>query len=122
MASLTIKRADRLIGMTVLGTLLLVWLVLTGFDALTQFVRQLGNIGKNTIFGPGLQNWDFSLFKNTKLTERVNLQLRAEFFNVLNHPNFGIPNSNISNPSQVGRITSTSNTPRDIQFGARLSF
>jgi lipopolysaccharide export system permease protein len=47
MASLTIKRADRLIGMTVLGTLLLVWLVLTGFDALTQFVKQLGNIGKN---------------------------------------------------------------------------
>ncbi|TCV95684.1 lipopolysaccharide export system permease protein [Luteibacter rhizovicinus] len=42
-----IKRADRLIGMSVLGTLLLVWLVLTGFDALTQFVRQLGNIGKN---------------------------------------------------------------------------
>jgi len=47
MATLTIKRADRLIGASVLGTLLLVWLVLTGFDALTQFVRQLGNIGKN---------------------------------------------------------------------------
>jgi lipopolysaccharide export system permease protein len=47
MATLTVKRADRLIGASVLGTLLLVWLVLTGFDALTQFVRQLGNIGKN---------------------------------------------------------------------------
>ncbi|KAF1005300.1 MAG: Lipopolysaccharide export system permease protein LptG [Luteibacter sp.] len=47
MSALTIKRADRLIGLSVLGTLLLVWLVLTGFDALTQFVRQLGNIGKN---------------------------------------------------------------------------
>lgn len=47
MASFTVKRADRLIGASVLGTLLLVWLVLTGFDALTQFVRQLGNIGKN---------------------------------------------------------------------------
>ncbi|MET0617584.1 MAG: LPS export ABC transporter permease LptG [Luteibacter sp.] len=47
MASLTVKRADRLIGMSVLGTLLLVWLVLAGFDSLLQFVRQLGNIGKN---------------------------------------------------------------------------
>jgi lipopolysaccharide export system permease protein len=47
MATFTVKRADRLIWMSVLGTLLLVWLVLTGFDALTQFVRQLGNIGKN---------------------------------------------------------------------------
>jgi lipopolysaccharide export system permease protein len=47
MSALTIKRADRLIGASVLGTLLLVWLVLTGFDALNQFVHQLGNIGKN---------------------------------------------------------------------------
>jgi lipopolysaccharide export system permease protein len=45
--SFTIKRADRLIGLTVIGTLAIVWLVLTGFDALTQFIRQLGNIGKN---------------------------------------------------------------------------
>jgi hypothetical protein len=62
------------------------------------------------------------VFKHTALTERLNLEIRAEFFNVLNHPNFGTPASNISNPSQVGRISSTSNTPRDIQFGARLSF
>ncbi|MGF6494699.1 lipopolysaccharide export system permease protein [Luteibacter sp. 621] len=47
MASLSIKRADRLIGASVLSTLLLVWLVLAGFDSLQQFVRQLGNIGKN---------------------------------------------------------------------------
>jgi lipopolysaccharide export system permease protein len=47
MATLTVKRADRLIAMSVLGTLLLVWLVLAGFDSLLQFVRQLGNIGKN---------------------------------------------------------------------------
>jgi len=46
-ATLTVKRADRLIAMSVLGTLLLVWLVLAGFDSLLQFVRQLGNIGKN---------------------------------------------------------------------------
>ena len=47
MASLMVKRADRLIAFSVLGTLLLVWLVLAGFDSLLQFVRQLGNIGKN---------------------------------------------------------------------------
>ena len=52
---------------------------------------RLGNVGKNTLYGPGSQNWDFSVFKNTGITERINAQLRAEFFNVFNHPNFNLP-------------------------------
>ena len=47
MSTFTIKRVDRLVGMSVLGSLLMVWLVLTGFDAMTQLVRQLHNVGKN---------------------------------------------------------------------------
>jgi outer membrane receptor protein involved in Fe transport len=81
-----------------------------------------GNSARNLLFGPGYFNWDTAVFKNTLLTERLNLEFRAEFFNVLNHPSFNPPAANISVPAQVGRITSTFNTPRDIQFGLRLSF
>jgi hypothetical protein len=81
-----------------------------------------GNSARNLLFGPGFFNWDAGVFKNTALTGRVNLEFRAEFFNILNHPNFGLPASNISVPGSVGRITATSNSPRDIQFGLRLQF
>jgi hypothetical protein len=81
-----------------------------------------GNSARNMLFGPGYFNGDAALFKHTAITERINLQFRAELFNALNHASFNPPASNISVPSQVGKITSTSNTPRDIQFGLRLSF
>ena len=81
-----------------------------------------GNSARNLLYGPGIINWDNAVFKNTSITERIKLEFRAEFFNIMNHANFDIPASNISVPSQVGRITSTSNTARDIQFGMRLSF
>ena len=96
------------------------WFNPAAFAVPAQFTY--GNSARNLLFGPGYFNWDTAVFKRTPITERLNLEIRAEFFNVLNHPNFGIPASNISNPAQVGTITSTSNTPRDIQFGARLSF
>ena len=50
-----------------------------------------GDLGRNSIYGPGYKNLDFSITKNTQMTERLNLQLRAEFFNILNHPNFAQP-------------------------------
>jgi outer membrane receptor protein involved in Fe transport len=50
-----------------------------------------GNEPRNHFVGPSYHDWDFSLAKNTKLTERVNMQLRVDFFNVLNHPNFANP-------------------------------
>ena len=50
-----------------------------------------GNLGRNTFLGPRLDNWDFSLVKMFRLTERVNVQLRGEFFNILNHPHFVNP-------------------------------
>jgi hypothetical protein len=81
-----------------------------------------GNSARNSLFGPNLFRWDNGFIKNTRITERLNLEFRAEFFNILNHPSFDVPASNISVPSQVGRITSTVSTARDIQFGMRLSF
>jgi hypothetical protein len=50
-----------------------------------------GDLGRNAIYGPGYADWDFSISKNTQLTENVSLQLRAEIFNLLNHPNFALP-------------------------------
>jgi outer membrane receptor protein involved in Fe transport len=81
---------------------------------------KLGNVGKNTLYAPGSQNWDASFFKNTYLRERLNLQLRGEFFNIFNHPNFGVPGRTINQPT-FGVITSAA-PARIIQFGAKLIF
>ncbi len=80
-----------------------------------------GNSARNMLFGPGGVYWDASVVKSTNLTERLNMQFRAEFFNILNHANFGNPASNISVSSTVGRISSATD-PRNIQFGLRLQF
>lgn len=50
-----------------------------------------GNVGRNSVYGPGFTNMDLSLVKNTKITEKLNLQLRADAFDVFNHPNYGQP-------------------------------
>jgi hypothetical protein len=94
-----------------------------------------GNLGRNSIYGPGYWNLDFSVTKNTRITERVNLQLRAEFFNIFNHPNFALPNGSISIPSSggVGLISQTPDVaqgnpglggggPRVMQLAAKVTF
>jgi hypothetical protein len=55
-----------------------------------------GDLGRNAIFGPGYNNFDFSITKNTQLKDRLGLQFRAEFFNIFNHPNFALPNHNLT--------------------------
>jgi hypothetical protein len=87
-----------------------------------------GNLGRNTLIGPGITELDFSALKNTNITERMKLQFRAEFFNILNHANFSTPNpvvftSASTTPAPTaGVITSTSTTSRQIQFGLKLLF
>jgi hypothetical protein len=80
----------------------------------------VGNGGRGTISGPGLNNWDLGLMKNTPINERVMTQLRAEFFNIFNHAQFTALNVNVDSPS-FGRITNA-RAPRDIQFGLKLTF
>jgi len=85
-----------------------------------------GDLGRGVYRGPGLAELDMSLFKTTRITERTNLQFRAEVFNVLNHANFDTPNATVFsgtsfNPS-AGLITSTATSSRQIQFGLKLFF
>jgi hypothetical protein len=83
-----------------------------------------GNVGRDTLIGPGLATWDFSVLKDTRLRERLNLQFRAEIFNLLNRANFNLPNAVVFTPSGVsptaGVVTSTSTTSRQVQFGLKL--
>ena len=69
---------------------------------------------------------DFSVFKNTPLSERTNLQFRAELFNILNRTNLGTPNSTVFSGSTIspsaGLITTLATTPRQVQFGLKLIF
>src|SRR5205823_12150001 len=81
-----------------------------------------GNSAPNSLFGPGFANWDLGAFKTFPLHERLSLQFRTEFFNVLNHPSFSNPNGDISIPTRVGTITGTSNAARVIQFALRMEF
>jgi hypothetical protein len=53
--------------------------------------RHYGNLGRNSLVGPTYKQWDFALYKNTNIGERLKVQMRAEFFNILNHPNFSSP-------------------------------
>jgi hypothetical protein len=86
-----------------------------------------GNLGRNVFRGPRQQNWDFSLIKNFKISERQSLRFTTDFFNIWNHANFGNPTltdvESIGTPnSPFGKITSTVGTPRLIQFSLRYAF
>jgi hypothetical protein len=93
-----------------------------------------GDLGRDQVYGPGFWNYDFSTTKNFQFGERLQLQFRAEFFNIFNHPNFALP-SNVISPgtAPAGLITQTPDVaqgnpglggggPRVIQFGLRLQF
>jgi hypothetical protein len=83
---------------------------------------EFGNAGKGIISGPGLIDFDAALMRNFRLTERFNLQVRAEGFNLPNHPNFADPFPDIDIPSVAGSITSTTTTSRQLQFALKLIF
>jgi hypothetical protein len=82
----------------------------------------VGNAGRNRFYGPGLTTVDFSVFKNLPLMEKLKAQFRAEFFNVLNHPNFASPNflNDANMDASDGVLASTSTLSRQIQFGLKL--
>jgi hypothetical protein len=132
------------------------WSPATGYLNPLAFIQPafgtFGNLGRNSIYGPGYRNLDFSITKNTEIRDRLSLQFRAEIFNILNHPNFAQPNRNVipafvdngspgspliepnvGAPSVSGLITQTPDAaqtnpglggggPRVVQLGLKLIF
>jgi len=85
-----------------------------------------GDLGRGTYTGPGLLALDLSLVKNIAIAERTRLQLRSEFFNIMNHTNLGTPNAIVFSGGAIspsaGLITATATTGRQIQFGLKVIF
>ena len=80
-----------------------------------------GNVGRNSVYGPGLQTLDLAVVRDFSLTERAKFQVRGEFFNALNHTNLGTPDRFVNTP-QFGTITEATTPGRQIQLSARVSF
>jgi len=90
----------------------------------------IGNLGRDTLVGPGFWDTDFALMKNTRvsrISEAFTVQFRAELFNILNHPGFATPGTGLfvsgggANPS-ADRITASTSTPRQIQLALKVIF
>jgi len=90
-----------------------------------------GNMRRNVVYGPGFVNLDFSVIKDFKFGERFSLQLRGEFFNILNHPNFADPDHDLSDGPTLGLAQFTpdifasnpvigSGGSRHVQVGAKI--
>jgi hypothetical protein len=101
----------------------------------------LGNLGRNTLTGPGIAQVDFAAIKDTRIRESLAVQFRAEFFNLFNHPQFGQPNANLFTAGTAGACTATgagcanlnatagqitslagNTAARQIQFGLKFLF
>jgi hypothetical protein len=97
------------------------WFDITAFAS--ENGAKFGNVGRNTLRGPEFFNVDMGIFRTLTFTERFSLQLRAEALNALNHPNFGNPQSNISDATNFGYVNSTvGQASRQWRFAARFSF
>ncbi|MBI4474942.1 MAG: TonB-dependent receptor plug, partial [Acidobacteria bacterium] len=84
-----------------------------------------GNSGRSILRGPGQTNFDMALRKSFKvggMNENGKLEFRSEFFNILNHAQFGLPGNAVTNASSFGVISSTVVSPRIIQFALKYSF
>jgi hypothetical protein len=104
-----------------------------GDPGLLQCFNLRGNSGRNILIGPGLTNLDFSIVKNSyvrRISENFNVQFHAEFFNILNHANFNVPDlangdddafdaTGAPNPT-FGLLTTTTTDPREIQFALKI--
>jgi hypothetical protein len=80
-----------------------------------------GNVGRNSVYGPGMQTMDLGVVREFSVTEKTRFEARAEFFNAFNHTNLGTPNRFV-NTASFGSITEVSTPGREIQVSARLSF
>jgi hypothetical protein len=80
-----------------------------------------GNVGRNTVYGPGLQTMDLGVVREFSIAEKARFEMRGEFFNLFNHTNYGTPNRFV-NTASFGSITEVATPGREIQLSARISF
>jgi hypothetical protein len=96
------------------------WMAASAFGV--PAANQFGNAGRDIIRGPGLTNYDFSIFRSFSIGERVHTEFRGEFYNVTNTPHFGNPNATVGSAS-FGLITASGyNGNRQVQLGLRVTF
>ncbi len=105
------------------------WFDVTAFAAPAATPARYGTAGRNTLRGPELVNYDFSVFKSFRISETKRVEFRTEFYNLTNTPHFGQPASNFSTASTFGSITSTIGVngvtgggEREVQFALRFIF
>jgi hypothetical protein len=87
----------------------------------TPAAYTFGDVGRNTVYGPGMQTMDLGVVRGFSMTERLRLETRGEFFNAFNHTNYGTPNRFV-NTAGFGSITEVTTPGREIQLSARISF
>jgi outer membrane receptor protein involved in Fe transport len=103
------------------------WFDSAAFALPTTPTTHFGSLGRNVVIGPGFHNVDFSVLKNTRISESVRVQFRAEFFDLFNHANFGQP-GRVVGSANFGVITNTrfptgdSGSSRQVQFALKLIF
>jgi len=97
------------------------WINTSCFQPVAEGTVRLGNAGRGVVRGPGYAKWDISLYKNFRIKERANLQLRLETFNTFNHPN---PNgfASLNNTSSVFGQINTYRDPRLVQIAGKFTF
>jgi hypothetical protein len=96
------------------------WFNTAAFTAPPNFTY--GTSGYDMLWGPGYWNFDANLTKNIRIFKEYNLQLRAEAFNVFNHPNFGPPAASITNTATFGVISSLAGANRTVELGVKFHF
>jgi len=95
------------------------WFNPAAFAAPAAFMY--GNVGRNSVYGPGMQTLDLAIERAFRLTEKASFQFRVEAFNALNKTNLGTPNRFVNTP-QFGTITMAMTPGREMQVSARVSF
>lgn len=90
-------------------------------SALTVIPYTFGDLGRNALRQDGYKDFDFAVERQFRIKESKELQFRAEFFNIFNHPNFAAPDSSFSSPT-FGQVLGMDGSPRDIQFSLKFIF
>lgn len=117
----SLMRPDQTCGAKLSNATLAQWFNTTCFAQ--PSAGELGDAGRTPVTGPNFVNTDFSLIKHFQLPrEGMGLDFRSEFFNLFNHPQFGLPSADFNSAGTFGKITSTVNNARLIQFGLKFRF